>query len=118
MGAPSPGYNGVMPLYEFRCRACGLRQTRLFQTFEASQAATCSGCGAGSMTRLVSRFSVGHSVSQIHERTSAGDFSDPRNIGRFAEERAAAMGVELPSEVRTMIDAARDGDLPAPVKDL
>ena len=28
------------------------------------------------------------------------------------------MGVEMPAEAKQMIDAARDSDLPAPIKDL
>jgi hypothetical protein len=34
------------------------------------------------------------------------------------EKRFDEMGMELPQEARTMIDAAREGDFPDPVKDL
>ncbi len=39
-------------------------------------------------------------------------------IGRWAEQRFEEMGVEMPQEAKQMIDAAREGDLPDPVKDL
>jgi hypothetical protein len=45
-------------------------------------------------------------------------YKDPRNIGRWAEKRFQQMGVEMPSKVQEMIQAAREGELPEPVKDL
>ena len=45
-------------------------------------------------------------------------YKDPRQIGRWAEQRFEEYGMEMPAETREMIDAARDGDLPGPIKDL
>jgi hypothetical protein len=53
-------------------------------------------------------------------------YKDPRNIGRWAEHRLKELGMDMRSEeygntlsqVREMIDAAREGEMPEPVKDL
>jgi putative FmdB family regulatory protein len=117
--------NAGVPIYEFRCRACARRQSLFFRTIAKADAAVCEQCGSADLQRLISRFAVVRTVAQVHEQS--GDprgpadmdyFSDPRNIGRYTEERAAAMGIDLPGEVRDMIDAARDGALPDPVADL
>jgi hypothetical protein len=45
-------------------------------------------------------------------------YKDPRNIGRWAETRTKELGVEMPSQVQEMIQAAREGEMPDAVKDL
>jgi hypothetical protein len=53
-------------------------------------------------------------------------YKDPRNIGRWAEHRLKELGMDIRSEeyrntfseVRETIDAAREGKMPEPVKDL
>jgi len=45
-------------------------------------------------------------------------YRDPRNIGRWVEKKFRNMGQELPSGVQEKIQAARDGVLPEPLKDL
>jgi len=53
-------------------------------------------------------------------------YKDPRNIGRWAEHRLKELGMDMHSEeywntfseVREMIDAAREGEMPPPLKDL
>ena len=45
-------------------------------------------------------------------------YKDPRNIGRWTEKRFQDMGMELPDSVKETIQAAREGELPEPLKDL
>ena len=45
-------------------------------------------------------------------------YKDPRNIGRWVENKFQDMGMELPSEVQKTIQAAREGELPDSLKDL
>ena len=77
------------------------------------------------MSRMVSGFAYHKSEQTRLEEAgepqispSPDYYKDPRNIGRWAEKRMKEMGMEVPSEVKEMIDRARDGDLPEPVKDL
>jgi hypothetical protein len=67
----------------------------------------------------VSTFAYHKSERTVHEEsgepslTSGPDFyKDPRNIGRWTEKKFRDMGVDMPSELRESIDAARDGELP------
>ena len=46
------------------------------------------------------------------------DYKDPRQIGRWTERKFQEYGMELPEQAREMIDAAREGELPAPVDEL
>jgi hypothetical protein len=71
----------------------------------------------------LSRFAVGRSAAQANRDFSAPprpgeEYSDPRQIGRWVENKFDEYGMDLPGEAREMIDAARDGELPDAVKDL
>jgi ferritin-like protein len=86
-------------------------------------APACPACG-GDLVRLVSSFAHHRSVKDIHESSGSPDrpgpdyYQDPRNIGRWTEKRFQEMGMEMPSEISDMIQAAREGELPESVKDL
>jgi len=49
---------------------------------------------------------------------SADYYKDPRNIGRWVEKKFQEMGEEIPPQVKEEIQAAREGVLPEPLKDL
>ena len=74
------------------------------------------------MDRLISSFGISKSVSDVHSTyqnpNDPGYYSDPRNIGRWTEDKFASMGMEIPSNIRNMIDGARDGEMPGITKDL
>lgn len=114
-----------MPIYEYRCNDCG-RLTSVF-TRSVSQAVepTCSHCGGKALERAPSKFAYHRTEQQILEQYGTPEpgagpdaYKDPRQIGRWVEKRFDEMGMELPSEARKMIDAAREGEFPEPVKDL
>ena len=114
-----------MPIYEYRCAKCGHQQEQFHRSLDSAQAPSCEGCDDGDMRRVISRFATPKTESQVLEQygspgPGAGPdaYRDPRQIGRWAEERFDQMGVEMPAEAKQMIDAAREGELPAPVKDL
>ncbi len=114
-----------MPIYEFRCKECG-RLTSLFaRTVSSTVDPACSRCGSRQMERAPSKFAYHRTAQQIMEQygepspgAGADAYKDPRQIGRWVEKRFDEMGMELPAEARTMIDAAREGEFPDPVKDL
>lgn len=75
----------------------------------------------------MSKFGRAFSRSDILDRYGdptqmhAGDpdaYRDPRQIGTWVEKRFEEYGLDLPESAREMIDAARDGEMPGPVKDL
>jgi hypothetical protein len=46
------------------------------------------------------------------------DYKDPRQIGRWVERKFDEYGMDVPSEAKEMIEAAREGELPKPVDEL
>ncbi|MEK7873235.1 MAG: zinc ribbon domain-containing protein [Chloroflexota bacterium] len=113
-----------MPIYEFLCRTCGQKSNVFVQSVNSALPSACPACGAHDLTRLISSFAYHKSESTRLEE--AGDpmspgpdyYKDPRNIGRWAETRMKQMGADMPSQVQDMIQAAREGEMPPPVKDL
>ena len=113
-----------MPVYEFCCNSCQQKTSFLIKSINEPLSPVCPACGGKELTRLISSFAYHKSISTIHDeygepdRAGADYYKDPRNIGRWAEKRFKEMGMEMPSEVGEMIQAAREGDLPEPVKEL
>ena len=107
-----------MPVYEYRCNSCNVRKSVLVRTFSETSSPTCDSCGSTDMSRLISRVVHHRSLQDVWEQSGApGDagpdyYKDPRNIGRWAEDKFKDMGQEMPGHVKDMIDAARDGTLP------
>jgi putative FmdB family regulatory protein len=111
-----------MPIYEYKCKQCGRLTSNFVRNTAKEMAPRCQYCG-GRTARSLSRFAVGRSTSSGRESfgappASPEDYSDPRQIGRWTEQKFNEYGMDLPDQAREMIDAARDGDLPDAVKDL
>jgi hypothetical protein len=85
------------------------------------------------MERQISRFAQHKSSQGWYEQAGPPQamggpdyYKDPRNIGRWTEHRLKQLGMDMRSEeysdtfsgVREMIDAAREGEMPEPLKDL
>jgi len=85
----------------------------------------CSSCGNTNLSRVVSGFSYHKSLKTVWEESGEptmhpgdGYYNDPRNIGRWVEKKFQDMGQEMPSQIQKKIQAAREGVLPEPLKDL
>ena len=80
-------------------------------------------CGSKKLERALSKFAVppGRTADVLRdygaEPKRLEDYKDPRQIGRWAERKFDEFGMEMPKEARKMIDAAREGEFPDPVKD-
>ncbi|MDA0352995.1 MAG: zinc ribbon domain-containing protein [Chloroflexi bacterium] len=111
-----------MPIYEYRCGACDRVSTVFVRSVRSELRATCDDCGSTRMKRLMSRLSRVKSDQQVMDDlgmpAAGGSIEDPRQIGRWVEQRFQDYGMDVPEETRQMIDAARDGELPDPVSDL
>jgi len=113
-----------MPIYEFFCPNCGKRESLFLRHIGSPPTPSCPSCGHKQMTRLFSPFAYHKSVKDVHEWSGEPDrpgpdyYKDPRNIGRWVEKKFKEFGVEMPSQVKDMIQAAREGELPGPVKEL
>lgn len=112
-----------MPIYEFLCSHCGIKSSVFLRSISSPSTPTCPSCGK-EMKRIFSPFAYHRSVKDIHEwsgepeRPGPDYYKDPRNIGRWVEKKFKEFGVEMPRQVKEMIEAAREGELPGPVKEL
>jgi putative FmdB family regulatory protein len=110
-----------MPIYEYKCKSCGRLTSQFFRSVTAEKAPACQHCGAKT-ARALSRFALGRSPSSAKSDFSAPrspeEYRDPRQIGRWVEDKFDSYGMDLPDGAREMIDAAREGELPDAVKDL
>jgi len=112
-----------MPIYEFKCADCGGLNNVFTRSVSSAVDAQCRHCGSAKLERALSSFAYHKSEADVLRRYGAEpkrleDYKDPRQIGRWAERKFDEFGVEMPKEAREMIDAAREGEFPDPVKDL
>jgi putative FmdB family regulatory protein len=77
-----------MPIYEFRCNACGVRISRFVRSIGPSDGGTCDQCGSADLRRLVSRVAVLRGPVDP-ERLNKGElldgvnYSDPASMASF-----------------------------------
>ena len=89
------------------------------------EAPECEHCGSGRTARQISsvaRLRTDKDVIDEYGAPGLGGrpedhYRDPRQIGRWVEQRFEEYGMDLPDETRDMIDAAREGELPDSVQD-
>lgn len=112
-----------MPIYEYRCRACGKLTSVFTRAQNTEKRVTCEHCGSGETSRAISSFAYHRSAADVvanlpppgEERLE--DYKDPRVIGRWVEKKFDEYGMDLPQSTREMIDAAREGVMPDPIND-
>lgn len=122
-----------MPIYEFRCHDCQKVSSLFVRSIADPLSPQCLHCGSREMERMISRFAQFKSAQSWYEHAGPPQamggpdyYKDPRNIGRWTEHRLKQLGMDMRSEeysdtfsgVREMIDAAREGEMPEPLKDL
>ena len=114
-----------MPIYEFSCPSCRKKTSFFVKTASSPFEPKCPVCGSADLVRVISTFAHHKSIKTIHEGSgepsmfpSQDYYKDPRNIGRTVEERFQKMGIEMPAELQQKIQAAREGELPEPLKEL
>jgi putative FmdB family regulatory protein len=113
-----------VPIYEFLCHQCNVRFSVLVRNWAESADTRCPGCG-GDVERVMSTFAYHRSIKDIQEEAgepallSRPDFyKDPRNVGRWTEKKFKEMGLDVPTEIKEEIKAAREGELPDSLKEM
>ena len=99
-----------MPLYDYRCTACDAVTTVLTRSVSDRVEPVCRRCGGTEMARQFSAFA--HHRSASAGTSTLEDHRDPRNIGRYVEDRFQGLGLDVPPEAREAIDSARGGHMP------
>lgn len=99
-----------MPIYEYRCRQCGTRTTRLVLNANSVPQQTCARCQSADMERLLSRFASPKSeearLEALSDPSNLGglDENDPQSMARFMKKMGQEMGEDLGDD----LDAAMD----------
>lgn len=105
-----------MPIYEYRCRQCGKRTSRLILRINAPPQ-TCGHCHSPDMERLMSRFASPKSeevrLEALADPSNLGglDENDPQSMARFMKKMGQEMGEDLGDDVEA---AMEDGHPPSP----
>ena len=114
-----------MPVYEFHCRTCRQKTAFLVRNAGEFVIPACPACGSNELIRTISGFAYHKSLKTIHEEAGSPSaipgpdyYKDPRNIGRWTEQKFKQMNMDIPSQVQETIQAAREGVMPDSVKDL
>lgn len=101
-----------MPIYEYRCRQCGKRTTRLILSISAAPQQTCGHCQSPDLERLLSRFASPKSDEARLEalsdpsNLSGFDENDPQSMARLMKKMGQEMGEDLGDDV----EAAMEGE--------
>ncbi len=107
----------AMPIYEYRCQACGKRTSVFVRSMSTAAKAKCQHCGSLKLSRLISRVAVGRaaggSFEGLDERMLADvDESDPRSMARFARRIRDEMGEEMGPDFDQAIEQMEAGMMP------
>ena len=102
-----------MPIYEFKCNACGAINTVLVQGFDTPDDLTCEKCGSKDLKRIISRVNYHQSGSDRlssydpSSRHSDSFYKDTRNIGLHAEHMLKQSGVKPTEEFASKLERLR-----------
>ncbi|MCY3800547.1 MAG: zinc ribbon domain-containing protein [Chloroflexi bacterium] len=107
-----------MPTYDYQCRNCGKRTSRLFRSFAAVHDFPCPGCGELELERKISKVAVIRGSARsggdgIDSGLESGlEQEDPRAIARMARSMAQEMGEEMPPGYDELLGRMEAGETP------
>ena len=107
-----------MPIYEYRCDACGAASSHFFRSISAATDPNCPECGSAAMSRLVSKIAYvkpdAERLSQLDTSRILGglDGSDVGSFERWARRTGSELDSALGSNFRELADKAAAGDDP------
>ena len=101
-----------MPIYEYRCRACGRKSQFLTLSAGAAYEAKCRGCGGTDLEKLVSRVAIHRSeegrMDDLSDSSRLGDLDekDPRAVAKWMKKMGKEMGEGAGEDFEEEIDRA------------
>jgi putative FmdB family regulatory protein len=107
-----------MPIYEYRCNACGRMFAFLYGVGRDSRDPACPACQGKDLARLISRIARVRSedalLEDLADPTKIGDVEDPRSLAKWAKNMGSALGDESGEDfgavVDEMMEAEHQGD--------
>ena len=106
-----------MPIYEYRCRACGRITSALIMKPEEEGAVRCARCGDAGLDRVLSRVAHHKTEAQRLREFDPGAprddsfYKDSRNVGLWAKKRAQELGADLGSQFDEVVERGRTGKI-------
>ncbi len=117
-----------MPIYEYRCEACGRRFSVFWRNFSdvKEDKIICKRCGSEEVSRLVSKVRVVRSeesrMEDLADPSAWGDLdeNDPKSMGKFMRKMMNELGDEagdLGPEFEEVIDRLEAGQDPEEIEE-
>jgi putative FmdB family regulatory protein len=98
-----------MPVYEFRCGACGTKQDVFTRSINAEVSAKCERCGSSDMQRVVSRVAV-LGIRGGDVDIDSMDPNDPKAMAAWARQMQAQMGGDAGPEMEELAQKLERGE--------
>lgn len=84
-----------MPIYEYKCSACGYKFSKLVGVVANSSKLSCPVCGNENVSQVISRFRSQKSHEDVMEdmenRFSGVDMDDPKSVTKAMKEMGSAL---------------------------
>ena len=102
-----------MPIYEYECKDCGFISGHLVMKPSDRRKLACRSCEGKKLRKVMSRFAAHKTEAQrlAEYDPSAGRgssfYKDDRNIGLWAQKRAAQMGLDLGDSFQETLEKGR-----------
>jgi putative FmdB family regulatory protein len=97
-----------MPIYEYRCNACGRTFTFLYGVARDSRDPACPACQGKNLARLISRVARVRSADALLEDladpTKIGDVEDPRRLAKWAKNMGSALGEDAGEDFDAVVE--------------
>lgn len=104
-----------MPVYEYRCAACGKKFQILVGVVASPDEEHCPHCGSSDTTKLVSRFARYRNeddrIDEIADRMETmGEPDSPSAMREVMREMGKAMDEDVSDDMEEMLEADLSGD--------
>jgi putative FmdB family regulatory protein len=103
-----------MPIYEYRCNACGRTFAFLYGVARDSRDPACPACQGKDLARLISRIARVRSeeamLEDLADPTKIGDVEDPRRLAQWAKQMGRALGEEAGEDFGEVVDEMMEAD--------
>jgi putative FmdB family regulatory protein len=98
----------TMPIYEYRCNACGRTFAFLYGVARDSHDPACPACQGKDLARLISRVARVRSedarLEALADPTKIGDVEDPRSLAQWAKNMGSALGDDAGEDFGAVVD--------------
>ena len=106
-----------MPIFEYRCEACGKISEFLLIRTDETFIPQCKRCKSKKMTRVLSKVRVIRSeesrMESLADPSKWGDLDekDPKSMAKMMKKLGKEFGDELGEDADQMVDEAMDGEM-------